>query len=113
MDERIRSRMRQHVRIQLPALKSITASSQVELFQVDSSQHVIQTLQVRLDALVDIVRSAHVYVLLDPADAVVADISLPPLPRSRQREAIVASVEPMILGRIDTTLITYAPRDEQ
>ncbi|WP_159078935.1 GspL/Epsl periplasmic domain-containing protein [Orrella marina] len=105
--------MRQHFRIQLPALKSVNAASLVELVQVDPSQRVVHTHHLRLDMLADTVRSAHVYVLLDPADAVVAEISLPPLPRTRQREAVVASVEPMILGRLDTTLITYAPRDEQ
>lgn len=103
--------MKPHFRIHLPELRSLDEGSLVNLVQVDGTLNEISAEQIRLQAVAGVVRSAQVYVLLDPADAVVTDIKLPPLPRARLHEAVVACVEPMILGRLDSILIAHTARN--
>lgn len=102
--------MKKQLRLALPRLATLCAESELDFAVLD--RRLVSQVSGResLRALAGRAVSCDVRVILHPDDAVLVQITLPPVPSARMRAAIIASIEPMLLGEPDGVCIAYGPR---
>ncbi len=104
--------MRTQLRLALPRLKSINPESVIEYVTLDHGLSILSSGKVCLQHLSNIAGASPVNAIIDPADAVVATISLPNLPASKLHAAVMTSIEPMILGDLADIAVGHGPRQK-
>lgn len=102
--------MKNQLRLALPRLAQITPESIIAFALFDRNNRLLRSGKLPLKQLAAAVPAQHVQAILDPGDAIVATVHLPPLPAKRLDEAAQASVEPMALSDIADLCIAHGPR---
>jgi len=102
--------MRQHLRLALPSLSDITPDTNVAFVLVDGEGRVARAGQLPLTELGAQAGSVAVHAVLHPDDAVVAGITVPPVPTQRLGAAVAGSIEPMALSEIGQLCVAHSTR---
>lgn len=102
--------MKQHLRIALPPLASLTPQSPIAFALLDRGDRVIRSGEQPLEQLAAFVPAQHVLAILHPGDAVVVTVALPPLSAARMDAAVQGRVEPMALSELQDLCIAHGPR---
>lgn len=101
--------MKTTLRVRLPRLLELQPSTEIEFALVDAAR-VLRQGRLPLQAVAAAVPSTEVVALLHPADVVLAEVAVPPLPSHQQRAAVLGAIEPMLLGDPDALAIAHGPR---
>lgn len=102
--------MRQHLRLALPPLSEIAPDTNIVFVLVDREGRVARAGQLPLVELGAEAGSMAVHAVLHPDDAVVADITVPPVSRQRLGAAVAGSIEPMALSEIGQLCVAHGAR---
>lgn len=102
--------MRQHLRLALPLLSDLTLDTNIAFVLVDREGRVARAGQLPLAELGADAGSVAVHAILHPDDAVVAGITVPPVPTQRLSAAVAGSIEPMALSEISQLCVAHGAR---
>lgn len=102
--------MKQHLRIALPPLASLTPQSSIAFALFGRDGRVIRSGEQPLEQLATFVPAQHVLAILHPDDAVVVTVALPPLSAARMDAAVHSRIEPMALSELQDLCIAHGPR---
>lgn len=105
-----KNKQRQHIRLILPALSGLTPDSPLAFALVGRDGRMLRTGEMPLRQLPAALGPWPVFVVLQTTDAVVARVSVPPVPPRRLTEAIQSVIEPMVLTKTDQILLAHGPR---
>lgn len=102
--------MRQHLRLALPPLLSLTPDTSIAFVLVDREGHAARAGQLPLRELTAQVGSEPVHAILHPGDAIVAGIVVPPVSAQRLGAAVAGSIEPMALSDLGELCVAHSAR---
>lgn len=102
--------MKTTLRLELPALSMLHASSRVAFALLDRQHAVQRTGELPLAELAAAVPPSRVEAILHPADSVLTTVTVPPLPTHRLQAAVAGAVEPMLLGDIESLAVAHGAR---
>lgn len=102
--------MRQHLRLALPLLADLTPDTPVAFVLIDREGRIARAGQLPPRALSEIADSVAVHAILHLDDAVVADITVPPVPPKKLGAAVEGSIEPMVLSEVSQLCVAHSAR---
>lgn len=105
--------MKQHLRLALPPLDQLDSESQIAFVLVNRQGRVARAGELAPAQLAAQCPSVPVYAVLHPDDAVVTQITVPPVSSQRLSAAVLGSVEPLVLSDLDHLCVAHSPRNEQ
>lgn len=101
--------MKNRLRLMLPPLAEVSPQSRVAWALLDRNGAVRRSGEDELRHLRHVVAARRVEAVLQPEDAIVVEIPLPPLPARRLEAAVQARVEPMALSPLEDLCIAHGP----
>lgn len=101
--------MKSRLRLMLPPLAEMSPQSRIPWALLDRNGAVRRSGEVELQHLGHTVAARRVEAVLQPGDAIVIDVQLPPLPARRLDAAVQARVEPMALSPLEELCIAHGP----
>jgi len=102
--------MRQHLRVALPPLTTLTLDTSIAFVLIDREGHAARSGQLPLAELGAQAGPEPVHAVLHPDDAIVADITVPPVSSQRLDAAVISSIEPMTLSDVRELCVAHGPR---
>ncbi len=102
--------MRQHLRLALPPLSDLAPDTNIAFVLVDGEGRIARAGQLPLAELGADAGSVAVHAVLHPDDAVVTDITVPPVSPQRLDAAVAGSIEPMALSDIRQLCVAHGTR---
>ncbi|HWL29349.1 MAG TPA: type II secretion system protein GspL [Burkholderiaceae bacterium] len=102
--------MRQHLRLALPPLPSLTSDTGVAFALVDRAGRLARAGHLPLAEVGAQTRSEPVYAILHPDDAIVAGITVPPVSAQRLSAAVAGCIEPMALSDLEELSVAHSAR---
>lgn len=102
--------MRQHLRLALPPLERLTIESRLAFVLVDREGRAARAGELTALELGAQLGAQPVYAILHPGDAIVAQITVPPVSSQRLGDAVAGSIEPMVLSDIEQLCVAHSPR---
>lgn len=102
--------MRQHLRLALPPLGSLTSDTKLAFVLVDREGRAARAGELPLAQLGAQSGAEPVHAVLHGDDAIVASVAVPPVSSQRLKAAVVGTVEPMTLSDIKELCIAHGPR---
>ncbi|PLC51844.1 general secretion pathway protein GspL [Pollutimonas subterranea] len=102
--------MRHHLRLALPLLSDLALDTTIAFVLIDRDGRVARAGQLPLAELGAEADSVAVHAILHPDDAVVADITVPPVSTQRLSAAVAGSIEPMALSEISQLCVAHGSR---
>lgn len=105
--------MKPQLRLALPPLASLTAATTIPFVLLDRNGRVARSGEMSPAQLSAIAPSGRAHAILQPGEAVVATIDLPPLPARRRHAAVLGQIEPMVLDDLEDLCVAHGPRDAQ
>lgn len=102
--------MRQHLRLALPLLSDLTPDTNLAFVLVDRDGCVARAGQLSLAELGAYAGAAAVHAILHPDDAVVVDITVPPVSAQRLGAAVAGSIEPLALSDVGQLCVAHSAR---
>src|SRR5690606_37198349 len=93
--------MKPQLRLALPPLASLTAATTILFVLLDRNGRVARSGEMSPAQLSAIAPSGRAHAILQPGEAVVATIDLPPLPARRRHAAVLGQIEPMVLDDLE------------
>jgi len=97
------------LRLMLPRLAELQPETETD-FALTEGQRVVRQGRLPLAAIAAAVPAGDAVALLHPADAILAEIALPPLPAHQLDAAVVNAIEPLVLGDVETLAVACGPR---
>lgn len=101
--------MKPVLRLQLPRLEALAAHTPLPFAIVDGGKRV-RSGELPMAGLATTLPVMPVVAILHPADATLAQATLPPLPAHRMQAALAGAVEPLVLGDVDELVLAHGPR---
>ncbi len=102
--------MKQHLRLALPPLQRLSPETPIAFVQVDREGRAARSGEQTAAQLGAHAGSQPVYAILHPDDAIVAEITVPPVSAQRLHAAVVGSIEPMVLSDVEQLCVAHGPR---
>lgn len=102
--------MKQHLRLALPLLAHLTPDTPIPFVLVDRDGRMARAGQLPLTELGASAGPVAVCAILHTDDAVVAGITVPPVPTQKLGAAVAGSIEPMVLSDISQLCIAHSTR---
>lgn len=102
--------MRQHLRLALPPLERLTLETRLAFVLVDREGRAARAGELTALELGTQLGAHPVYAILHPSDAIVAQITVPPVSSQRLGDAVAGSIEPMVLSDIEQLCVAHSPR---
>jgi len=102
--------MKYQLRVALPPLGELMASSPVTFVLLDRHLSVQRCGELPLDTLANALPHRRVHAILHPKDAVVVHVDIPPLPAARMDAAVHSRIEPMTLSSPKELCIAHGRR---
>lgn len=102
--------MSTHLRLALPPLETLAPHSRIAFALIDGRGRVLRSGEQALQHLAGTVPTRRTHAILHPGDAVVTTVDIPPLPSNRLDDAVMARIEPLVLGDVQTLCIAHGPR---
>lgn len=102
--------MKTTLRLILPRLTELHAGSELDFVLVNQAR-VERQGRLPLNQIASAVPLGESAAILHPADSILAELNLPPLPAHQMRAAVLGAIEPMLLGDTDTLAIAHSARD--
>jgi len=102
--------MKQHLRLALPPLERLSPDTPIAFVQVDREGRAARSGEQTAVELGAHVGSHAVYAILHPDDAIVAQVTVPPVSAQRLDAAVLGSIEPMVLSDIEQLCVAHGPR---
>ncbi|MBB6083562.1 type II secretion system protein GspL [Castellaniella defragrans] len=102
--------MRQHMRLLLPPLSELTPATPLAFALVGRDGRLLRSGALGLRSLAAVAGAGPVHAIVRDEDAVVARITVPPVPARRLGDAVRGSVEPMVLSDLDRLRVAHGPR---
>lgn len=101
--------MKTTLRLMLPRLAELQPETEAD-FALLEGQRVVRQGRLALAAIAAAVPASDIMAILHPADAVLAEVALPPLPSHQLDAAVANAIEPLVLGDVDTLAVACGPR---
>lgn len=102
--------MRQHLRLALPLLSDLTSDTNIAFVLVGRDGRAARSGQLPLAELGAEAGALAVCAILHPDDAVVSDITVPPVSNRRLGTAVAGSIEPMALSDVSQLCVAHSAR---
>jgi len=104
--------LRTTLRIELPRLTEVRPDVRVA-FALADEQRVLRSGELALRDVGATVPGADMVAILHPADAMLAEVSVPALPAHRMAAVVASAIEPLTLADPDTLAVGHGPRNAQ
>ncbi|MGE4337320.1 MAG: type II secretion system protein GspL [Pigmentiphaga sp.] len=101
--------MKTTLRLMLPRLAELQPGTEAD-FALTEGQRVVRQGRLALAAIAAAVPASDTVAILHPADAILAEVTLPPLPPHQLEAAVVNAIEPLVLGDVETLAVACGPR---
>lgn len=102
--------MKQHLRLALPPLERLSSDTPIAFVQVDREGRAARSGEQTAIELGAHAGSQAVYAILHPDDAIVAQVTVPPVSAQRLDAAVLGSIEPMVLSDIEQLCVAHGAR---
>lgn len=102
--------MKQHLRLALPPLELLSTDTNLAFVLIDRHGRIARQGELPPVGLATQVGSHPVYAVLHPHDAIVAQVTVPPVSSQRLGAAVAGSIEPMLLSDIEQLCVAHGPR---
>ncbi|GAA4343182.1 hypothetical protein GCM10023144_45830 [Pigmentiphaga soli] len=102
--------MKTTLRLELPALHELGADSPVAFALLDRQHAVLRSGELPLAGIAAGLPPSRIEAILHPGDAILASVTVPPLPPHRMDAAVAGAIEPMLLGDIEQLAVAHGPR---
>lgn len=102
--------MRQHLRVALPPLATLSAASRVAFVVVGQDGRLVRAGELPLPELAAVAGHMSGHAILHPDDAIVTQLHVPPVAASRLDAVVAGSVEPLVLSGLEDLCIAHSPR---
>jgi general secretion pathway protein L len=102
--------MKQHLRLALPPLPSLTTDTKLSFVLVDREGRIARAGLLTPTEMSAQASSVPVYAILHPGDAIVATITVPPVSAQRLSAAVAGCIEPMALSDLDELCVAHGAR---
>lgn len=103
--------MKTVMRLALPPLGSLAAATPVAYALLGRDRRVLRADALPLEELAPLARGHRVEAVLHPADTVVTDLVVPPVPRRQMATAVAAMIEPLTLSSVQDLAVGHTARE--
>lgn len=102
--------MKQHLRLALPPLEVLSGSTAIAFALVDRHGKLTRAGELTAAEMAAQIGRHPVYAVLHPEDAIVTQVTVPPVSAQRLDAAVAASIEPMLLSDIEHLCVAHSGR---
>lgn len=102
--------MKPHLRLALPPLDRLASDTRLAFVLVDREGRAARAGELTPTELAAQAGSHPAYAILHPDDAIVAEVTVPPVSAQRLGAAVAGSIEPMLLSDIEQLCVAHGPR---
>ncbi|WP_397473379.1 type II secretion system protein GspL [Pusillimonas sp.] len=103
--------MKQHLRLALPPLEFLSIDTRLAFVLIDRHGQVARAGELTPIEMGSQIGSHPAYAVLHPNDAIVAQVTVPPVSSQRLDAAVAGSIEPMLLSDIEQLCVAHGPRN--
>jgi len=102
--------MKQHLRLALPPLDQLNSASRISFVHIDRQGRIARAGELNATELAAQFAAVPVYAVLHPNDAVVTQVTVPPVSSQRLAAAVLGSVEPLVLSDLESICVGHSSR---